>query len=125
MSRLRPRPNHLLVFAVRGKRKVGSFYTPTRGSVADFHVTQELIVAELGEGCAIAQEGVTVGTKGYIIDSYEYDPVPMNLWPTYREILPPARVAELEGDAAKFDGFITCNVLHENSIFAVEEVAHG
>ncbi len=119
-----PRPNHLLVFAVRGKRKIGSFYTPTKGSLSDYHAVQELIVAELGEGCTIAKEGVVPGTKGFVIDSYEYDPVPKNLWPTYRELLPAHRVAELEGDAVKFDGFISCNVLHESSLFAVEE-NHG
>lgn len=125
MTRLVPRPHYILVFAVRGKRKLGSFYTPTKGSVADYHATLPVWLAEMGPDCTITAEGAAPGSKGFIIDAYEYDPLPVNLWATYRELLPPARVAEIEADARDGDGVICGAILHQDSIFALEEEAHG
>lgn len=119
--RLQVRPHYILVFAVRGKRKVGSLYSPTRGSYADYHEVQPVWVAELGEGCHIGKEGVALGSKGFVIDAYELEDLSWNLWYSYRKILPEFRVQEIESEAEAFDGFITANVLHEDSIFAVEE----
>lgn len=119
--RLIPRSGYLLVFAVRGKRKIGSFYTPTKGSVADFHIGQPVWIAEMGPDVQIAAEGAKVGSKGYVIDSYEYDPISVNLWPTYSKLLPPHRVAEIEKEAQDGDGYISANILHGNSIFALED----
>lgn len=121
MSRLKPREHYCLVFAVRGKRKIGSFYSPTKGALADYNQVQPLWIAELGDGCRIAKEGAVVGSKGFVHDVYEYEDVGVNLWPTYRQLLPKAVVAEIEKEVLDTDGILTANVLHENSIFALED----
>jgi hypothetical protein len=119
--RLKVRPNYLLVFAVRGKRKVGSLYSPTKGSLSDYSQVQTVWVAELGEDCAIASEGVVPGSKGFVIDSYEFEDVGLVLWPEYRKLLPLDVVGAIEREAEQFDGIITANVIHQASIFAIEE----
>lgn len=118
--RLRVLPNYLLAFAVRGKRKVGTLYSPTRGSYSDYHETQPIWIAEIGPESKIALEGVVVGTKGYVIDAYELEDLPDYLWTEYRARLPKEVVDQIEKEAFEFDGVITANIIHEDSVFAVE-----
>lgn len=118
---LRLFPKHVLAFAVRGKRKVGSLYTPTRGSYADYFQHQAIWLADFGSSCTVLNEGATVGSKGYIIDAFELEDVPSHLWAEYVPRLPPAVVKEIMSEAAQYDGMITANVIHEDSIFALEE----
>lgn len=122
MTRLKLRPNYVLAFAVRGKRKVGRFYSPTKGSYADYHETLGVLVGDLGRDCVVAVEGVEPGSKCYVMDVYELEDLPLYIWNAYRGLLPKAAVEALEKEAKETDGFITANVLHENSLFAVEEV---
>ncbi len=104
MTQLQPRPRYCLVFAVRGKKKLGGLYTaPVKGSIADFHAVIPVTIAAMGDGCHIAKEGAAVGSKGYVIDAYEFTDVPKNIWPTYCKLLPPARVEAIEKEAIMAD----------------------
>lgn len=118
---LRLFPKHVLIFAVRGKRKIGNLYSPTKGAYSDFHEHQAVWLAEFGPGCVIQGEGAVVGSKGYIIDAFELEDVPHRVWGDYVPLLPQAIVQEILDEAKKTDGFITANVIHEDSIFALEE----
>lgn len=119
--RLRVFSRYILVFAVRGKRKFGRFYTPTKGSYADYFQHQTVWMAEFGEDCRIRAEGAAVGRKGYVVDCFELEDVAAELWPTYRAVLPKAVTDEILAEAKEYDGVITANVIHEDSIFALEE----
>ncbi len=125
MSRLQPRARHILVFAVRGKRKIGRFVTPTKGALADYHATQKILLAEFGHDVRIRREGATVGSRGLIIDAYELESVSKNLWPAYRKLLPAQKVAEIEQEVKDSDGYLMAEIVHEDSIFALEEEGHG
>lgn len=120
MHRLKLRPNYVLAFAVRGKRKIGRFFSPTKGSYADYHETLGVLVGDLGRDCVVAVEGVEPGSKCFVIDAYELEDLPYYVWEAYRAILPKASVEAIEQEAKDTDGFITANVLHENSLFAIE-----
>lgn len=119
--KLKVMPNYVLVFAVRGKRKVGSLYSPTVGSLADYHEVQPIWLTDFGKDCKIVREGASAGVKGFIIDAYELEDLPLYLWYHYRKHLPEQVVQDIESEAKAFDGFITANVVHEDSIFAIEE----
>lgn len=123
--RLKVHPSYCLVFAVRGKRKIGTLFSPTKGALGDFNQVQPIWVGELGINCKIAQEGVTIGSKGYVHDAYDLDDLGQELWPSYREILPAHVTAEIEKEALEGDGYISANVINEASIFAIEEPANA
>lgn len=118
--RLKVRAEHLLVFAVRGKRKLGSFYMPTKGSVADYHDLQPVWIAEIGGESRLGDE-IKVGDLGYILDVYELEDLPIGLWPHYRARLPAEVVAAVEKEALDGDGFICGNIIHEDSLIGIEE----
>jgi hypothetical protein len=112
----------VLVFAVVGKRKIGSLYqAPKVRSMSDFFQHITVWIAAMGEGCKIAAEGAAVGKKGFVIDCFELESVPKSLWEDYVPLLPERVVDEILADAQKYDGTITANVIHEDSIFALEE----
>lgn len=117
--RLKLRPNYVLAFAIRGKRKIGSLYSPTRGSYSDYYDVQPIWLAEFGDGCKIRSEGVDVGDKGFILDVFELEDLPAYFWGFYRNRLPEASVAEIEKEVEETDGFIMAQIVHEDSIFAV------
>jgi hypothetical protein len=121
LSRLKLRPNYVLAFAVRGKRKVGRFFSPTKGSYADYHETLRLLIGEMGEGCKIQKDGVAAGSVALVNDVYELDDLPGYVWEEYRRLLPKDSVEAIEKEAEETGGFVTANVTHEDSIFAVVE----
>lgn len=121
--RLRVFPRYILIFAVRGKRKMGSgaLYTPTRGSYADYYAVQSVTLAEIGAQCSIVKEGAKVGSRGYVIDAFEYDELPAYFWETYKGLLPKHAADAILKEALDFDGYISANLIHEDSIFALED----
>lgn len=122
MSRLKVRRRYILVFAIRGKKKVGTFYTPQVNHYADYHEHQEIWIVELGDGCRIVNEGAAVGKRGLLVDSFELEEIPLSaLWPTYKAILPQAVVNEIIAEAARTEGHIVANLIHEDSLFALVE----
>jgi len=119
MSRIRLlSPRHLLVFTVRGKQKFKGLYTPQRGYYADYFELQPVWVAEMGQDCGVSEEGVGVGSKCFIIDSYELEHIP-SVFDWYAERNPEAfkPVWDL---AQETGGFIDCNIIHEASLVGVE-----
>ena len=120
--RLKVRPRYVLAFAVRGKKKMGSFYTPQKNHYADYFEHQEIWIAELGSACRIAAEGAVVGSRGFIVDSFELEEIPLSiLWPTYKAILPKAVTDAILAEAARTEGQVVANLVHEDSIFALED----
>lgn len=120
--RLKVRPRYVLAFAIRGKKKLGSFYAPQKNHYADYFEHQEVWIAEMGAGCKIEAEGAAVGRKGFIVDSFELEEIPLSLlWPTYKAILPKAVVDEILTEAKRTEGYVAANLIHEDSIFALEE----
>lgn len=123
--RLRVRPEHLLVFAVRGKRKVGSFFMPTKGSVADYFELQPVWIAEMGSEATrlLSHEGVQIGDLGYVLDVYELEDLPNDVWKTYVEngLIPEATYLALKHEALTSDGVITANIIAAASLVGVEE----
>lgn len=118
--RLKVRPRHMLVFAIRGKRKIGSFYSPLRGNYSDYHELQPVWIAEIGPESRLEGE-VFVGDLGYILDVYELEDLALSLWPSYRKTLPASVVSAIEKEARDTDGGIYANIIHEDSLVGIEE----
>lgn len=115
-----PRERHLMVFAVRGKRKFKGIYTPQIGHYADYFQLQKVWVAEMGPDCKTPAEGVKVGTMCAILDVYDLESLDVDVFEAYRSANPELfdKVAE---EAAEHDGYITCEILHEASLVGIWE----
>jgi hypothetical protein len=118
---LKPRPRRILVFAIRGKKKFGGLYVGVRGDYGAFHEVQPVWFAAFGDDCRIMAEGAAVGRKGYVVDAFELEMVPASAWAKAAEVLPEIARDEILAEAALHDGTITANIIHENSVFGLEE----
>lgn len=109
-----------MVFAVRGKKKVGSLLTPMKGNYSDHYQLQKVWIAEIGDGCVTPLEGVQIGTKACVLDVYDLETLPKNVFTEYycRE---PDKFAEVVEEAKREDGYITTEIIHENSLVGVVE----
>jgi len=116
----------MLVFAVRGKKKHGGIYTPQKGFY-DYHTMQPVWVAEMAGDCLLGEDdGVQVGSKAYIFDIFELEPIPLpkDVLEGYVQCSEFADAAdEIYAESQEYDGVIEANVIHENSLIGVEETA--
>ena len=120
--RIRVRPRHMLVFAVRGKRKFQGFYTPQVGNYADHYQLQSVWIAEMGEGCNSPKDGIQIGTKACVLDVYELETLPKDVFQHYYSRNPDLFRGVIE-EAKEYDGVITSEVIHEDSLVGVVEDA--
>jgi hypothetical protein len=109
----------MLVFAVRGKKKIGSLYSPTKSGYSDYFEMQPVWIAEMAS--AKLSNAVVIGDMGYVLDVYELEDLPADLWGHYRRTLPAATVSAIEQEAHDTDGVICANVIHEDSLLGIEE----
>lgn len=121
MAVLKPRPQHVLVFAIRGKKKFKGFYVGVKGAYGDYHDIQPIWFGAFGEGCSIEKEGAAVGRKGYVIDAFELEAVPPSAWAHVAQLLPAIARDEILAEAKLHDGTITANIIHENAVLGLEE----
>lgn len=118
--KLRVLPKHMLVFAVRGKRKFKGLFMPQIGHYADYFQLQNVWIAEIGRGCNTAEEGVKVGSQACIMDVYELETLPKNVFQDYYRENPEAFEAVVE-EARQHDGVITSEIIHEDSLIGLVE----
>lgn len=118
----KPRPRRILVFAIRGKKKLGTLYTSAKiKDYSSFHEVQPVWFAAFGDDVRIRKEGVEIGRKGYIQDAFELEMIPASAWAATAQLLPEATRNEILAEAELHDGTITANIVHEDSIMALEE----
>lgn len=118
--RLRLKPQHLLVFAVKYKTKQGTIWTGTKGNYADYHDLMAVWIADMGADCNCLSEGVGIGAKAYIVDSYELGTeIPDEAAASYGPLMP--FKDEILSEAEKTGGRIKAFILHENSLALLEE----
>lgn len=117
---LKLKPNYLLVFAVKNKKKFKGFYTPTKSSYADYYELMEVWIADMGPECHCITEGVGLGAKCYLLDVYELDTqVPLNIMKMYGDKVNFGE--DIMKIAEDYDGDIEAFVIHENSLIAMDE----
>lgn len=120
--RLRIRPQHLLVFAVKYKTKQSGFFVGTRGHYADYHELMGVWIADMGADCHCVNEGVGIGAKAYIIDSYELGTeIPDEAAASYGPLMP--FKDEILSEAERTGGRIKAFIIHENSLALLEETS--
>lgn len=118
--RLRIKPQHLLVFAVKYKTKQLGFYTGTKGNYADYHELMAVWIADMGADCQCLDEGVGIGAKAYIVDNYELGTeIPDEAAASYGPLMP--FKDEILSEAERTGGRIKAFILHENSLALLEE----
>jgi hypothetical protein len=118
--KLRLKPKHLLVFAVKEKRNMSGIYIGTKGFYADHHELMAVWIADMGPDCDCLLEGVGIGAKAYVIDTYELGTeIPDEAAASYGPKMP--FKDEILAEARKYDGRIKAFILHENSLACIEE----
>lgn len=118
--KLRLKPQHLLVFAVKYKSKQGSIYTGTKGNYADYHELMAVWIADMGPDCTCLLDGVGIGAKAYIVDNYELGTeIPDEAAASYGPIMP--FKDEILSEASRSGGRIKAFIIHENSLACLEE----
>lgn len=118
--RLKVGEKRMLVFAVRGKRKMGSIITPQKGNYSDYFQLQNLWVAEIGPECVTAKQGVEIGSKVCILDVYDMEELPLNVFESYYSKTPEMFQAVVD-EAERHGGYITSEVIHENNLIGLVE----
>jgi hypothetical protein len=115
--KLKIKPNYVLAWVVRGKKKYKGFYTPQKKSWAEYFDLVPVWIAQIGEGenSKLAHEGVKVGSKCVIIDAFELEPLPFDDWSSY------PCTEECLVDAEEYEVDIEMNILHEDSLIGVVE----
>jgi hypothetical protein len=118
--KLRLKPNHLLVFAVRNKKMMNGIIIATKGFYADHHELMAVWIGEMGEGCNCLKEGIGVGAKCYVLDTYELGTdLPFEVAATYGPKMPFKE--EILEEARRTSGKVEAFIIHENSLVAMEE----
>lgn len=112
--KLKIKPNHLLVYAVRGRKKYKGFYTPQKKSYADYFELVPVWVSQIGDNCKVVNDGVAVNSKCYLLDAFELEPVPLvdlESYPVPQEAV---------DDMINNEGFLEFNLIHENALMGME-----
>lgn len=93
---------------------------PTKGFYADHHELMAVWIGELGADCNCLKEGIGVGAKCYVLDTYELGTdLPFEVAATYGPRMPFKE--EILEEARRSDGKVEAFIIHENSLVAMEE----